>query len=72
MVKKPEPSKPTTWNIYKIANKAVWLGTVEAPDEATAMENAAVELPGVVTLHHRAGRRYTHRLAAPRRLAVAD
>jgi hypothetical protein len=43
MAKKPEPSKPTTWNIYKIASKAVWLGTVEAPDEATAMEKAAAK-----------------------------
>jgi hypothetical protein len=33
MAKKPEPpQKPTTWNVYKIASKAVWLGTVEAPD----------------------------------------
>jgi hypothetical protein len=36
-------SKPTTWSIYKIVAKAVRLGTVEAPDEATAMEKAAVE-----------------------------
>jgi hypothetical protein len=25
MAKKPDPSKPTTWTIYKIASKAVWL-----------------------------------------------
>jgi hypothetical protein len=43
MVKKPEPPKPTTWTIYKIAAKAVRLGTVEAPDEAAAMEKAAAE-----------------------------
>jgi hypothetical protein len=43
MAKKPESSKPTTWNIYKIASKAVWLGAVEAPDGATAMEKAAAE-----------------------------
>jgi hypothetical protein len=41
--KKPEPPKPTTWTIYKLAAKAVWLGTVEAPDEATAIEKAAAE-----------------------------
>ncbi len=45
MAKKPEPPKeppkPTSWNIYKIASKTVWLGTVEASDEATAMEKAA-------------------------------
>jgi hypothetical protein len=46
MAKKPEPPKPTTWNIYKFASKAVWLGTVEAPDEATAMEKAAAEFQG--------------------------
>jgi hypothetical protein len=36
-------SKPTTWSICKIVAKAVRLGTVEAPDEATAMEKAAAE-----------------------------
>jgi hypothetical protein len=44
MVKKPaEPPKPIVWKVYKIAAKAVWLGDVEAPDEATAMEKAALE-----------------------------
>ena len=38
MAKKPEPSKPIVWSVYKIAAKAVWLGEVEASDEATAME----------------------------------
>jgi hypothetical protein len=37
MAKKPEPPKPICWKVYKIASKAVWLGDVEAPDEATAM-----------------------------------
>jgi hypothetical protein len=32
MAKKPEPPKPATWTIYKIAKKQVWLGIVEAPD----------------------------------------
>jgi hypothetical protein len=41
--KLPEPPKPLVWNVYKFASKAVWLGAVEAPDEATAMEKAAVE-----------------------------
>jgi hypothetical protein len=31
----------TTWSVYKIASKLVWLGAVEASDEATAMEKAA-------------------------------
>ena len=38
-----EPPKPIVWSIYKIASKAVWLGDVEPPDEAAAMEKAAVE-----------------------------
>jgi len=37
MAKKPEPPHPITWTIYKIAAKQTWVGTVEAPDEATAM-----------------------------------
>jgi hypothetical protein len=43
MAKKPEPPKPISWNVYKIASKAVGLGEVEAPDEATAMEKATAE-----------------------------
>jgi hypothetical protein len=43
MAKKPEPLKPMTWTIYKLAAKAERLGTVEAPDEATAIEKAAAE-----------------------------
>ena len=43
MAKKPEAPKPTTWTIYKIASKAVRLRTVEAADEATAIEKAAAE-----------------------------
>jgi hypothetical protein len=34
MAKKPESSKPQSWGVYRIAKKAVWLGTVEAPDKA--------------------------------------
>jgi hypothetical protein len=40
MAKKPEPPKPATWTI---SAKAVRLGTVEAADEATAIEKAAAE-----------------------------
>jgi hypothetical protein len=43
MTKKPERQKPTTWNIYKSASKAVWLGALEAPDEAIAMEKTSAE-----------------------------
>jgi hypothetical protein len=43
MAGKPESAQPTSWAIYKIAAKATWLGTVEAPDAATAIEKAAAE-----------------------------
>jgi hypothetical protein len=49
MAKKPQPPKPTIWNVYKIASKAVWLGEVEATDEAAAMEKAAAEFKVPVT-----------------------
>jgi hypothetical protein len=39
MAKRPEPSKPIIWNVFKIAAKAVFLvGVIEAPDEVTAIE----------------------------------
>ena len=44
MVKKPEPTKPISWNVYRIASNAVWLDEVQAPDEATAMEKAAAAI----------------------------
>jgi hypothetical protein len=43
MAKKPEPPKPMSWDVYKIAKKAVWLGTIEAPDKSAAVEKAAQE-----------------------------
>jgi hypothetical protein len=44
MARKPtEPPLPISWNVYKLASRAVWLGTVESPDEAAAMEKAATE-----------------------------
>jgi hypothetical protein len=43
MAEKPEPPKPTSWSIYRIAAKVVRLGAVEPPDEATAIASAAVE-----------------------------
>jgi hypothetical protein len=50
MAKKLEPPKPMTWTIFKIAAKAVRLGTVEAPDEAAAIEKgaAAFKVPAPV------------------------
>jgi hypothetical protein len=43
MARKPEPAKPITWNVYKIASKVVWLGAVEASDETDAMEKGSAE-----------------------------
>ena len=54
--KKPKPPQPTTWTICKIAAKQVWLGTVEAPDEAAAIEKAAAEYRVPATKRHAARR----------------
>jgi hypothetical protein len=43
MAKKREPPTPASWDVYKIAKKAVWLGTVEALDKQAAVEKAAQE-----------------------------
>ena len=43
MPREPEPPKPTSWDIYKVATKAVRLGTVEAPDKSSAIDKAAQE-----------------------------
>ena len=40
MAKKPETPNLINWKVYKIANKLVWLGDVEAPDEAAAVDKA--------------------------------
>jgi hypothetical protein len=41
MAKKPEPPQPVSWSIYRMASKAIWMGEVEASDEATAIAKAA-------------------------------
>jgi len=43
MPRKPEPPPPSTWDVFKIASKAVWLATVEATDERDAIERVAKE-----------------------------
>jgi hypothetical protein len=44
MTKKPETLlEMAAWSVYKIAKKAIWLGTVEAPDKSAAVEKAAQE-----------------------------
>ena len=44
MAKKPEPPPQLiAWSIYEIADKRTWVGTIDAPDEATAIEKASAE-----------------------------
>jgi hypothetical protein len=43
MARKPKQPPPTSWNIYKVAKKGIWLGTIEAPDKAAAIEKGAQE-----------------------------
>jgi hypothetical protein len=43
MPRKPEPPPLSTWDVYKLASKAVWLATVEATDEHDAIERVASE-----------------------------
>ncbi len=38
MAKKPEPPPLSTFDVFKIASKAVWLSTIEATDEHDAIE----------------------------------
>ncbi len=38
-----KPEQPKTWTLYKVAAKAIWLGTVEAPDKGAAIEAGAKE-----------------------------
>ena len=34
---------PATWDVYQVAQKAIWLGAIEAPDKQAAVEKAAQE-----------------------------
>jgi hypothetical protein len=43
MTRKPQLSQPVTWNVYRAATKAIWLGEVEAADERDTIEKAAKE-----------------------------
>jgi hypothetical protein len=43
MTRKPEAPPLSTFDVLKIASKAVWLGTVEAIDERGAIEKVAKE-----------------------------
>jgi hypothetical protein len=41
----PRKSEPplTSWDVHKIASKAVWLATIEATDERDAIKKVAKE-----------------------------
>ncbi len=43
MAKKLEPATPISWDVYKIAKKAMRLGTAGAPDKQATGEMAAVD-----------------------------
>jgi hypothetical protein len=43
MPRKPEPPPLSTWDVFRVAHKAIWLGTVEAADERDAIERVAKE-----------------------------
>jgi hypothetical protein len=57
MTEKPEPPTPASWDVYKIAKKAIWLGTVEAPDKQAAVEKAAQEFKTEVSRLYAMARR---------------
>jgi hypothetical protein len=39
----PQASSLSSWDVYRQAHKAIWLGTVEATDERDAIEKVAKE-----------------------------
>jgi hypothetical protein len=39
----PQPPPPSSWDVYRQAHKAIWLGTIEATDERDAIEKVARE-----------------------------
>ena len=39
----PKASPLSSWDVYRQAHKAIWLGTVEATDERDAIEKVANE-----------------------------
>jgi hypothetical protein len=43
MPRKPEPPPISSFDVFKIASKAVWLATIEATDQRDAIERVAKE-----------------------------
>jgi hypothetical protein len=43
MVNKPKPQLLPTFDVFRVAHKDIWLGTVQASDERDAIERGARE-----------------------------
>jgi hypothetical protein len=43
MPRKSEPPPLSTWDVFKIASKVVWLAAIEATDERDAIKKVAKE-----------------------------
>jgi hypothetical protein len=43
MAKKPKRAPPSSWDIYRVAQKSVRIGAVEAPDKQAAIEKGSKE-----------------------------
>ena len=43
MERKPDPPSLSSFDVFKLAKKAVWLATIEATDERDAIEKVAKE-----------------------------
>ena len=39
----PDPPPLSTFDVFRVAHKAIWLGTIEASDKKAALEAAAKE-----------------------------
>jgi len=57
MGKKPESLPLLSWDVYRLAHRAIWLGIVEAMDERDAIEKVANErnIPAkmLIAMRHR-------------------
>ena len=51
----PQAPPPSSWDVYRQAHKAIWLGTVEATDERDAIEKEERNIPAnrLIATRHR-------------------
>jgi hypothetical protein len=67
------PPTPASWDVYKIAKKAIWLGAIEAPDKQAAVEKAAQEFKTEVWRLYAMARRWSiARAKSPRPTCGVD